>query len=144
MTFDPIPFFRKQIFAKLGGFSFELQTLTPERIERETEYRWVRQDPLGAAPIQQFLGDKKGRPHEERMTISGVSHPAFTGSFDQLKKLRDMAAAGKPLRLIYADTKVGENLGLWIIRKIKEGRSIFIGEGVPLKVEFTIELDFYG
>jgi phage protein U len=144
MAFDPIPFFRKQVFAKLGDFSFELQTLSPDRIERETDYRWVRQDPLGAAPIQQFIGDQRGRPHEDRMTISGVSHPAFTGSFDQLKKLRDMAAAGKPLRLIYADTKVGENLGLWIIRKIKEGRSIFMAEGVPLKVEFTLELDFYG
>ncbi len=144
MAFDPIPFFRKQVFAKLGDFSFELQTLTPDKIERETEYRWARQEPLGAAPIYQFLGDRKGRSHEDKMTISGVSHPAFTGSFDQLKKLRDMASSGKPQRLIYADTKVGENLGLWIIRKIKEGRSIFIGEGIPLRVEFTLELEFYG
>jgi phage protein U len=144
MAFDPIPFFRKQVFAKLGDFSFELQTLTPDKVERETEYRWVRQEPLGASPVFQYLGDLSGRPHEDKMTISGVSHPAFTGSFDQLKVLRDMASSGKPQRLIYADTKVGENLGLWIVRKIKEGRSIFIGEGVPLRVEFTLELEFYG
>ncbi len=146
MAFDPIPLFNKQVFARLGDFSFELLTLSPDRVERETAYRWARQEPLGALPEWQYLGALGKTPGaaEDKMTISGVLHPEFSGRIDHLKKLRDMAGAGKPQRLIYADTEIGQNLGLWIILKIKETRSIFYGDGIPRRVEFSLELEFYG
>ncbi len=78
------------------------------------------------------------------MTISGAFYPEFSGQMDHLKKLRDIAVMGKPQRLIYADTQIGQNLGLWIIHKIKESRSIFYGDGIPRRIEFSLELEFYG
>jgi len=147
MTFDPIPLFKKQIFAKLGDFSFELLTLSPDKVDRETSYRWARQEPVGAPPVLQYLGSKdpkKLMAHEDKMTISGVLHPEFSGRIDHLKKLREMAAAGRPHRLVYADTQLGENMGLWKIDRIKESRSIFYGDGIPRRVEFTLDLEFYG
>ncbi len=146
MAFDPIPIFNKQVFARLGDFSFELLTLLPDRMERETSYRWARQEPLGAHPVFQYLGaiGKDTGPSEDKVTISGVLHPEFSGRIDHLKQLREMAATGKPQRLIYADTEIGQNMGLWIIHKVKEGRSIFYGDGIPRRIEFTLELEFYG
>ncbi len=146
MAFDPIPPFKKEVFARLGDFSFELLTITPDKVERETSFRWVRQEPIGARPIHQYVGGagKFLGPAEDRMTISGAFHPEFSGQMDHLKKLRDIAAMGKPQRLIYADTQIGQNLGLWIIHKIKESRSLFYGDGIPRRIEFSLELEFYG
>jgi phage protein U len=146
MAFDPIPLFIKQVFARLGDFSFELLTLSPEKIERETGYRWARQEPIGALPIHQYIGamGKTAGPSEDKLTIAGVLHPEFSGRMDHMKRLRDMAATGKPQRLIYADTEIGQNLGLWIIQRIKESRSVFYGDGIPRRIEFTLELEFYG
>jgi phage protein U len=146
MAFDPIPLFKKEVFARLGDFSFELLTLSPEKVERETGYRWVKLEPIGAPAIHQYIGPmgKIAAPAEDKLIIAGVLHPEFSGRIDHLKKLRDMAATGKPLRLIYADTQIGQNMGLWIIQKIKESRSIFYGDGIPRRIEFSLELEFYG
>jgi phage protein U len=146
MAFDPIPSFKKEVFARLGDFSFELLTLSPDRIERETAYRWAKQEPVGAPPIHQYIGatGKTTGPSEDNLTIVGILHPEFSGRIDHLKRLRDMAATGKPQRLIYADTEIGQNLGHWIIQKIKETRSIFYGDGIPRRIEFSLELEFYG
>jgi phage protein U len=147
MAFDPIPLFNRQVFARLGDFIFELLSISPERTERDTSYRWARQEPIGARPVHQYLGatGKNGfAPHEDRIVLTGSYFPEFSGSIDHLKKLRDLAATGKAQRLILADTQLGQNLGTWIIHRIKENRSIFYGDGIPRKVEFTLELEFYG
>ncbi len=60
-----------------------------------------------------------------------------------MKKLREMAAAGVPYPLIYADTAIGENLGDWIITAVKESRTLFKDDGTPQKIDFTIELESY-
>ncbi|MDQ3235521.1 MAG: phage tail protein [Pseudobdellovibrionaceae bacterium] len=143
---DPIPLFRKEVLARLGDFAFELQTMVPDRIDWETGYRWARQEPIGSLPVHHYLGStarERIGPHESRRTISGVLYPEISGRIDHLKKLRDMAATGQPVRLIYADTKIGENLGFWIIHKIKETRSIFYADGIPKRIEFSIELEAY-
>lgn len=70
-------------------------------------------------------------------------YPEFSGRIDHLKILRQLGDTGQPQRLVYADTKLGQNLGLWKIKSIKESRSIFWGDGIPRKIEFTIELESY-
>lgn len=146
MALDPIPLFNKQVFGRLGEFTFELLSLTPEKIERDTAYRWVKQEPIGAGPVFSYLGDKQAAqvPHEDKWTLTGTLYPEFSGRIDHLKKIRDLAAQGKPIRLVYADTQIGQNLGLVIISKIKESRSVFYGDGIPRKIDFTLELEKYG
>lgn len=143
MAFDPIPIFKRQVFAKLEDFPFELLTIIPERIERDTSYRWITQEPIGARAIHQYLGamGKNGlSAHEDMLTLTGVYYPEFSGRIDHLQRLRDIAAKGKPVRLILADTLLGQNLGYWIILRIKETRSIFYGDGIPRRIEFSVEL----
>ncbi len=133
-----LPFIRKRTFAKLGDFTFELKSLVPDKLERESQYRWVRQEPLKAHPVFQFLGTGT-----EKFILTGVSYPAYAGGLSQLQKLREMASKGQPLRLSMADVKLGQNLGRWIILSIKETRTIMFGDGLPRKIEFTIEMETY-
>lgn len=146
MALDPIPLFNKQVFGRIGDFTFELLSLTPEKMERETSYRWVKQEPIRAPVVHSYLGDSGSAalPHEDKWTLSGVYYPEFSGRIDHLKRIRDLAAMGKPHRFVYADTQIGQNLGLVIILKVKESRSIFCGDGIPRKIEFTLELEFHG
>lgn len=139
---DPIPLLKNEVFARIGDFSFELLSLVPDKLDRETGFRWAKQEPINALPVHQYLG-ASGGPHEDKWTIAGVFYPEFSGRIDHLKKLRDMAASGTPQRLIYADTRLGQNLGLWIIHKIKETRTIFYGDGIPKRIEFSMELEAY-
>ena len=135
---DLLSVIKDEVWARLGEFTFKLKTLQPDKFERDTAYRWAKLDLIGRSPDHQFIG-----PDEEKITISGVLYPEFSGRLDHLKKLRDLATTGKPQRLIYSDTGIGQNLGLWIIRSIKESRSTFWGDGVPRKIEFSIELESY-
>ncbi len=131
-------FIRKRTFAKLGEFTFELKSLVPDRIERESQYRWVRQEPLKVHPVFQFLG-----AGSEEFILTGVSYPAFAGGLSHLQKLREMASKGEPQRLSMADVKLGQNLGRWIVLSIKETRTIMFGDGLPRKIKFTIEMETY-
>jgi phage protein U len=115
-----------------------LKTLSPDKVDYETTYRWADQEPIGFHPISSFLG-----PDKERLTLSGILYPEFSGRLDHLKQIRDLGATGSAQRLIYADTQLGQNLGMWKIKSIKENRSTFWGDGVPRKIEFTIELESY-
>jgi phage protein U len=145
MAVDPIPLTRKEVLARLGDFSFELLTLVPDKMDRETMYRWVRQEPINAPPVFQYLGanprDETATAHQDIWTVAGVLYPEVSGRIDHLKKLRDIALSGKPQRFVYADTVLGQNLGLCIIHRIKESRTIFYGDGIPRKIEFTLELE---
>jgi phage protein U len=146
MLLDTTGIIKDEVFAKLGDFTFKLKTLVPDKIDRETSYRWVKQEPVGAAAIFQYLGAKDPKnlvPHEEKMTLTGVLYPEYSGQIDHLKRLREMAATGKAHRLVYADTQIGQNMGLWAIKSIKESRSFFWGDGVPRRIEFTLELEFH-
>lgn len=146
MLLDTTGIIKKETFAQLGDFTFELKSLVPEKMDRETSYRWARLEPIGAMPVYQYLGATGKRPigpHEDKMTITGVLYPEYSGQIDHLKKLRDIAASGKPQRLIYADTQLGQNMGFWAIKSVKESRSIFWGDGVPRRIEFTLELEFH-
>lgn len=142
MLLDTTGIIKDEVFARLGDFVFRLKTLVPDKVDRETSYRWVKQEPIGARTLHHFLGSGED-PHEDRVTLTGVFYPEYSGRIDHLKKLRDMAATGRPQRLIYADTRLGQNMGLWKITSIKESRSFFWGDGVPRRIEFTLELEFY-
>lgn len=54
-----------------------------------------------------------------------------------------MGAAGIPYRFIAADSESAQNLGRWIIDMIRDARTIFTSDGMPLKVDFTLELKSY-
>ncbi|MEZ0576955.1 phage tail protein, partial [Halodesulfovibrio aestuarii] len=61
--------------------------------------------------------------------------------------MRREAEKGTPLMLtdLCGLIDVNQNaLGYWCITSIKEKRSDFLPAGIPQKIEFTLELKFFG
>lgn len=125
--------------AKLGGYMFSIDTAAFQQLQRNTEYRWTLLNRIGRAPAAQFLG--RG---EDTIEVQGTIYPHFRGGIGQLGLMRAAADAGEPLPLVYAFETVGQYAGLWCIKSLKEGRTVFFRDGVPRKIEFTMSLVAYG
>ena len=58
--------------------------------------------------------------------------------------MRDAAARGEPLALVYGFERAGQYCGRWVITKVHEGRTDFFQNGAPRKIEFSLQLEAYG
>lgn len=120
----------------LGGFQFGLTTAAHDQLQRQSSYRWEKQDRLGREPAMQFLG-----AGEDKVTLSGVIYPHFRGGLGQLNTMREMAGEGEPLQLIDG---MGNVLGRYCIASVQEGQAVYLGPGIPRRIDFTLELTRYG
>jgi phage protein U len=59
------------------------------------------------------------------------------GDRKALQRLRAMADKGSAYALVNG---AGENFGAWVIESMDETGTLFVREGVPRRVEFTINL----
>ena len=115
----------------LGQFIFGLDTLAYQELQRSTEWRHPTNSRVGASPARQFVG-----VGEDTITLTGLLVPEFRGNRKSLDQLREMADAGKA----YALVGIGVIFGAWVITRVQETGSIFIAEGRPRRVDFTLEL----
>ena len=67
--------------------------------------------------------------------------PDFSGGLNQLDAMRASAALGEPLILINGN---GFVMGKFCITKISNTNSIFWGNGMPRRIEFSMDLRAYG
>lgn len=103
--------------------------------DRQTEWRWQFQDVIGAPPAGQFVG-----PGEDCMTIRGTIYPHYRGGLGQVDQMRAQAGLGVPLILVDG---TGRYYGLWAITSIQEGKTFFMPDGAPRKIEFTLQIKKY-
>jgi len=120
----------------LGMFGFELATLPYQELIRRTSWKHARSPRFGAFDASQYVG-----PGEDRVTLSGVLLPPLAGSYSSLRDLRVMADDGEAWPLMDAN---GTALGVYTIESIDERQSYHLDNGVPRKVDFTIELNRVG
>ena len=120
----------------LGTYVFGVPAATYDELRRTAGYRWEAQDRLGRPPARQWLG-----PGRETIALRGTIHPVRRRAEEDLDALRELARSGEPQRLMLG---TGEILGLWVIERISETGSLFHPGGVPRKVEFALELAYYG
>lgn len=120
----------------LGGFQFSLNTAAHDQLQRQSAYRWEKQDRLGREPAMQFIG-----PGEDKVTLTGVIYPHFRGGLGQLNTMREMAGEGEPLQLIDG---MGNVLGRYCIASVQEAQNVYLGPGIPRRIDFTMELTRYG
>lgn len=125
--------------AKLGDFSFSLDTAAPQDVGRQSQHRWQEHQRIGRKPAQQSTGQGA-----DVITLAGVIYPHFRGGIGQVGRMRAMAGQGKPLALIYAFESVGQYNGLWCIRSVNEKRTTLFDDGRPRRIEFDLELVEYG
>lgn len=120
------------MLAALGQFIFALNTIAFQEMRRSTAWRHPSNSRVGARPAHQFVG-----PGDDTITLTGLQAPEFMGDRLAIKKLRDMADKGFGYSLVNG---AGEAFGAWAIQNVEETGTIFIREGVPRRVEFSITL----
>lgn len=120
------------MMAALGQFIFALDNLAYQELRRSSHWRHPSNSRVGARPARQYVG-----PGEETITLTGLQVPEFMGDRKALDRLRKMADSGKAYSLVNG---AGEPFGAWVIESIEETGTIFIREGVPRRVEFTINI----
>ncbi|MEZ6852793.1 phage tail protein [Halodesulfovibrio aestuarii] len=127
---------------KLGEYTFSLNTAAYQSSSRSSSYSWSEQKQTETTPALQFTG-----VGADTLSLPGVIFPTFRGGLGQVEAMRREAEKGKPLMLIDLCGLIDANknaLGYWCITSIKEKRSDFLPAGIPQKIEFTLELKYYG
>jgi uncharacterized protein len=115
-----------------------------ETIQRDSTYSWVAQGRLSRDPAMQFTGSG-----EDMIIIEGRLFPHHFGGLSTLEGLRASGRDGKPLPLtrFYAaenEEFSGVPLGNYVIKRVRQSDSLISSVGVPHKVDFTLELSYYG
>lgn len=116
----------------LGMFVFEVKSLPYQQLQRSTQWRHSSQKRVGQRPAYQYLG-----PGEDTITLSGTLLPEITGGRMTLDDVRIMADEGKAWPLIEGSGRV---YGFWSVGAVNETSSAFFQDGVPRKIDFTIDL----
>jgi hypothetical protein len=146
-----------QVMMSIGDILFYRPypgTDTPafETLSRDMVATLPSQGRLGRDNAIQFTG-----PGEETISIHGRLFPYQFGGIDTMEQIRNALRAGKPLMvtqfspsmvqdisltsgLAYSGTKVGN----YMIRALRKNNFLYTGDGVPMKIDFTMELVLYG
>lgn len=120
----------------LGGFPFMLATVPYQQLAQKTGWKWPEQELIGTTPALQFTGKLA-----DKITLSGMLCPELTGDKSSLEALRLLGDLGKPLPLI---SGVGIFLGLWVLESVDHSEDIHFVDGVPRRMDFSIEMKKYG
>ncbi len=74
-----------------GMFVFMLQTTPYQSMNRNMDWRHVKNDRVGKSAKWQYVG-----PGEDSITLNGMLYPEITGGDISLEALRLMAFSAKP------------------------------------------------
>lgn len=124
------------VMMALGAFRFGVNRANYQEFTRSAAWRWEAQERLGRRPALQYLG-----PGSDEITLQGVIYPHFKGGLRQVEMMRLIANQGSPLILVDGLGWVWER---WVITAIEETKTMFLADGAPRKIEFTMTLMAYG
>lgn len=120
----------------LGLFVFETPTIPFTEIQRRRSWRHGKSARVGARDASQYLG-----PGDDAVSLSGVLLPGYAGTFGAMRTLCSLADEGQAWPLV---TGTGEVMGDFVITSIDERGSVLMVDGLPRKIDFTIELERVG
>lgn len=124
------------VMMALGAFRFGISRASYQSFTRAAAWRWEKVDRIGRAPSLQYLG-----PDADEITLDGVIYPHFAGGLRQMELMRALAGTGEPMILVDGLGWVWQR---WAITAIDETKTVFLADGAPRKIEFTITLQAYG
>ncbi|WP_225206255.1 phage tail protein [Novosphingobium huizhouense] len=116
----------------LGMFVFSTDTLLPDGIDRDRDWRHERAARFGARAASQFTG-----PGDDRIVLSGSLVPELAGDYGAIERLAEMAEQGEAWPLMNGR---GEVLGQFTIDRLSERKGNLIDTGAPRRTDFTLEL----
>lgn len=128
---------------QLGEYQFSVSKASFNKINYESNYRWEPKEAptSNSPPLMQYIG-----PGERSMTINGTIYPQLIkDGLEQINQMRAQAENKKMLPLVYVEGKgkskgLGRILGKWCILSISEERTLFLPDGNPREINFTIQL----
>ena len=126
----------EEVLLSLGDYQFGMSTAAHDSMQESTAYRWVTQYRLGRDPALQYVG-----PGQRTLKLSGTIYPHFRGGLEQIAEMKGEADEAEPLTLVDGQ---GNNLGTWVIKKISETQSNYFRDGIPKKIDFSLDLEKYG
>ncbi len=124
------------VMMALGTFRFGVNRANYQTFTRDAAFRWARQDRLGRAPALQYLG-----PDAEEISLEGVIYPHFRGGLRQMELMRAVARQGMPMMLVDGLGWVWQR---WAITAVSETKTVFLADGAPRRIDFSIRLQAYG
>ncbi|KAF7769991.1 hypothetical protein PCIT_a2924 [Pseudoalteromonas citrea] len=136
---------KKSHMMQLGTYKFSVGGAAFETLKFSSKYRWIEQDSQTSGdenPIKQFKGSG-----EQTLTLDGTIYPQIVeDGLRQVSNMRKEASKGKPLKLTYvqesgkSNLSVGRVLGNWVIESIDEERMLFLNDGIPREIKFSMVL----
>jgi len=117
----------------LGMFVFETDTLPFVTMGRQQDWRFAQTDRFGARKATQFIG-----VGDDKITLSGALYGGQIGDYGSLTQIREMADTGDAYVLLDG---LGNVMGNWFIRSLKDDSSLFYIDGVPRKKDFSLDLE---
>lgn len=124
------------VMMALGIFRFGISSGSYQNFSRTAAYRWGKVNRIGRAPALQFTG-----PDAETIKLDGVIYPHFKGGLRQVELMRLRAKAAKPMMMVDG---LGWVWDRWVIDQVEERKGVFLRDGAPRKIEFTLSLKSYG
>lgn len=124
------------VMMALGTFRFGVNQANYQKARRVAAFRWQKQDRIGRAPALQYLG-----PDAMTMTLEGEIYPHFKGGLRQVEGMMLVAGLGQPMMLVDG---LGWVWRRWAITGVEDERTLFMADGAPRAIEFTLSLQAYG
>lgn len=119
--------------AALGFFVFSPSRGSYETLTREWEFAWAKPDPIGSAPVKQFMGSG-----ETTLTIQGGIWPEIQSPATwKIERLANLAKTGRTLAFLLGS---GRFLGVWCIESLREDQTLIESGGYPGEIAFEIIL----
>lgn len=122
------------MFAQLGDIVFELITYF-DGINDTVSYNFAEHERINNKTLLQFMGENL-----QEFTIKLNLHSNFCTPEDEIKKIKDAAKLGKPLKFIKGN---GEYLGAFVIGQIQKTLEQASPEGDLIAIEVELQLKEY-
>lgn len=122
------------MFAQLGDIEFELITYFNGMNESQS-YNYAQHERINKKPVLQFLG-----LNLQEQDIKLNFHASFCTPEDEIKKLKDVANLGTPLKFIKGN---GDYVGVFVITEIASMTEQATNEGDLISVQVDLKLREY-
>ena len=122
------------MFAQLGDIEFELITYFNGMNESQS-YNYAQHERINQKPMLQFLG-----LNLQEQDIKLNFHASFCTPEDEIKKLKDVANLGTPLKFIKGN---GDYVGVFVITEIASVTEQATNEGDLISVQVDLKLREY-
>ena len=122
------------MFSQLGDIEFELITYFNGMNESQS-YNYAQHERINQKPVLQFLG-----LNLQEQDIKLNFHASFCTPEDEIKKLKNVANLGTPLKFIKGN---GDYVGVFVITEIASVTEQATNEGDLISVQVDLKLREY-